>query len=121
MASIVADGSLCGCFDDMESCLLTFFTCMIHPFSTNRERAGVMACLPSAAMMGAFVLINVILSGYSQVYLSYPYSVCTEQRVNPYLQTDPTLNACVRNNIIGWQGDDCNPCKAEYGGLIATR
>ena len=79
-ANVVMDGTLCGCFDDMESCMLTWLTCFIPPFATNRERAGVMPCLPSAGIAGALVLCYLTLEGI--VYQnSIEYSACYNEKI----------------------------------------
>ena len=78
--NIVMDGTLCGCFDDMESCMLTWLTCFVHPFSTNRQRAGVMPCLPSAGIAGALVLFYLVLEGVGYGNSS-EYRSCSDEKI----------------------------------------
>ena len=97
----------------MEVCCLGLFTCWIHPFATSRERAGVMACLPSAAMLGAAVLVNVLMSVVNLVQFQIPYQTCLGGN-SQYIK-DP----CFTQNLFGWQTDkNCNPCYPEYSAMV---
>jgi len=106
---IVADGTVCHCFADTEVCCLSFWTCMVWPFATNRERAGVMACLPSAAIIGVAVAVNFFM-GFLGAQKTLPYQECIAQ----YQQTQGPI-MCAGDNPFGWQDDAaCNPCFSDY-------
>ena len=100
----------------MESCMLTWLTCFIHPFANNRERAGVMACLPSAGIAAALVLCYLILEGIGYGNSS-EYRTCSDEKITRAMQFGTeegrAITACATRDPFGWQYTSCNPCKAE--------
>lgn len=117
---IVADGTLCGCFDDFETCCLTFWTCGIHPYATNRERAGVMACLPSVALVAPILLISVLVNSYAAVAYQIPYEECVVTAPSHMNSTALAhLAECQKANMFAWPSDpDCNPCFEKYSAFM---
>ena len=113
---IAADGSICHCFEDMETCCFTYWTCMIWPFAVNRERAGVMACLPSAAMVGVAMLVSLSMAWYQFDTYSMPYQTCLMHH-EMHHEIRP-LRASCNPNFLVWQADPtCNPCNDQYSAL----
>eukprot|EP01043_Picozoa_sp_COSAG02_P063918 COSAG02_NODE_9193_length_2294_cov_199.669704_1_plen_161_part_00 len=93
--------------EDMEVCCLTTFSCWMWSYGTSRERAGIMACLPSAMHILPFVVIAIALYIYAMVMYSIPYQEC--------IAYHPPSGICAHNNPFGWQMDpQCNPCYDQY-------
>ena len=71
-----------------------------------------MACLPSAAVIGVFVAVNIMLPAIGHEH-QLPYQTCIADHAGGVL-------SCQEDDLFGWQADaTCNPCYAEYEEMIS--
>ena len=99
MGALNNDGTLCGCFDDMETCCITTW-CACITFGMIRERAGIGDLIGSALM---FFIPVAVLNGIARNIIMGPYS----DRLN-----------CVRT--VGLQGCDSEMAAYQSASHIAN-
>ena len=86
-ARIAIDGTLCGCFEDIETLLCGFF-CTTCLYGQNRERAGLQSCMAATLSL---LVPTLVLSGIGfDIMLTGEFAWLTCIQKHPEAETDPS-------------------------------
>ena len=98
-ARIVIDGTLCGCFEDVETLLCGLF-CTTCLYGQNRERAGLQSCMAAtlSLLVPALVLggigYSILLTGeFAWINCLQKHPTEPGEPVDPTDPSDPCYDA----------------------------